>query len=203
MSTRKVYPWQQVSDDILGLPASFEEPGIQLNTAICEGLLTGQLQAVTIAGIPFKLPLKMSDLRSVHVSKDDLNNWLHLRGFRLTWLPSEANVALDDYEQAPGKQHPESAALESGTIETTLDKPKPATDKGSQGSEKRWDDAKFNEMLDYEKKLKDEGVRNFAQQTAKHFGVCAARIRQVKRNRHKTAKLAKNSEAFSATQFYK
>ena len=203
MSTRRVYPWQQVSDDILGLPASFEEPGIQLNTAICEGLLSGQMQAVTITGIPFKLPLKISDLRHVHVAKDDLNNWLHSRGFRLTWIPTEAKVASDDCEQDLGKPRAESTAPEAGTIETTLNKPKAATDTRPQGSEKRWNCAMINEMLEYEKKLKNERVRNFAQQTAKHFGVCTARIRQVKRNRHKTAKLAKNSEAFSATQFYK
>lgn len=203
MSADKVYPWQQVSDDILGLQASFEEPGIQLNTAICKGLLTGQLQAVTAAGIPCKSTLKLSDLRSVHVSKDDLNNWLHSRGFRLTWIPSEAKVASDDYEQDLRKPHAESSAPEAGTIETTLNEPKAATDKRPQGSEKRWDDTTFNEMLEYEKKLKNKRVRNFAQQTAKHFGVCTARIRQVKRNRHKSAKTAKNSEAFSATRFYK
>jgi hypothetical protein len=203
MSNRKIYPWQQVSDDILGLPASFEEPGIQLNTAICEGLLSGQLQAVTITGIPFKLPLKISGLRHVHVAKNDLNNWLRSRGFRLTWIPSEAKVASDDCEQDPEKKHDESTAPEAGTIETTLNEPKTATDKRPQGSEKRWNYAMVSEMLEYEKKLKNERVRNFAQQTAKHFGVCTARIRQVKRNHHKTAKLSKNSEAFSATQFYK
>lgn len=95
MSTRKAYPWQQISDDTLGTKSKSEADVLQLETSICKGFLTGGLQAVTSAGLPISAPFKLSDLSSAYVTEDNANNWLQSDGFSLTWAAPEPKTAAD------------------------------------------------------------------------------------------------------------
>ena len=160
------YPWQRISGDIFGSQAEFESDVLTLNTSICKGLLTGKLRAVTSNGVPMKSPLELSDLKNAHVTSEDMNQWLHSEGFRITWDPAASKAT--------------STKLTTGT-------------------EKRWTDELFREMIAFENDLKSKGIRNHAQITAKHFGVDPSRIRQIKRDFTKNAQPEKPIPAFSST----
>jgi len=160
------YPWQRISDDIFGTQAEFESDALELNTSICKGLLTGKLKAVTSNGIPMKSPLELSDLKNAHVTSEDMNQWLHSEGFRITWDPAASEAA--------------STKLTTGT-------------------EKRWTEEMIMEMIAFENDLKSKGVKDYAQKTAKHYGVDPSRLRQIKRDFYKNSQPEKQMPAFSST----
>lgn len=95
MSTCKAYPWQRISDDTIGTQSTSKADVLQLDTAICKGFLTGELQAVTSAGLPIEAPFKLSDLSKAHVTEDNANRWLQSEGFSLTWAAPEPMTITD------------------------------------------------------------------------------------------------------------
>ena len=116
-------------------------------------------------------------------------------------LPIVAPFKLSDLSSAYVTEDNANNWLQSDGFSLTWVAPEPMTitDKGPTHVEERWDDETVEEMIEYKKKLKSSGVKNYAKQTADHYGVDVSRLGQVTRRFNQRTKLTKKTEAFSST----
>lgn len=87
-----LYPWQQVSEDIIGLDPADEEKRLVIATSICTGLASGKLTGTDKSGLPVAPPQNTKDFQPIHVSPNNVNKWLSSCGFQLTWDPLNPQI---------------------------------------------------------------------------------------------------------------